>query len=308
MNILFRGLRAISAAVATASLVLAGNASADAATLATMDNSVTAETTAAAVEKVTGTADVRTDLTANRDSTGRILSGPKVDIPSRASGTLLLPAKGSSLGLKLPVLTDKPATISRSGTVVYADEDKPADIAVQPLTNGDVRTLVSIKNISAAHEYRFGTTLPKGARLVPVAEFAPELNTGEILVQDGTGDFIGAFDIPWARDANGRPVQTNYRIEGNTIVQTVEFDEETAFPVIADPWWKTAGKVAMCAGTIGGFIAGNALLVTKAAKFGGVFRGAKLIVQAGNREERIKLIIAMFGEVTGIGAVIKSCA
>jgi hypothetical protein len=285
MNILFRGLRAISAAVATASLVLAGNASADAATLATMDNSVTAETTAAAVEKVTGTADVRTDLTTNRDSTGRILSGPKVDIPSRASGTLLLPAKGSSLGLKLPVLTDKPATISRSGTVVYADEDKPADIAVQPLTNGDVRTLVSIKNISAAHEYRFGTTLPKGARLVPVAEFAPELNTGEILVQDGTGDFIGAFDIPWARDANGRPVQ-----------------------VIADPWWKTAGKVAMCAGTIGGFIAGNALLVTKAAKFGGVFRGAKLIVQAGNREERIKLIIAMFGEVTGIGAVIKSCA
>lgn len=71
--------------------------------------------------------------------------------------------------------------------------------------------------------------------------------------------------------------------------------------------WDTAWKVTKCVGAIGAFIAGNALLVTKATKFGGVLKGAKLIVQAGNKEERIKLLIAIFGEVTGISTIATAC-
>ncbi|WP_370260498.1 hypothetical protein [Streptomyces sp. V4I8] len=71
--------------------------------------------------------------------------------------------------------------------------------------------------------------------------------------------------------------------------------------------WSTAWKVTKCVGAIGAFIAGNALLVTKAAKIGGVLKGARLVVQAGGKEERIKLLIAIFGEVTGISTVATSC-
>ncbi|GAA3087787.1 hypothetical protein ACFQ0X_19610 [Streptomyces rectiviolaceus] len=71
--------------------------------------------------------------------------------------------------------------------------------------------------------------------------------------------------------------------------------------------WDTAWKVTKCVGAIGAFIAGNALLVTKATKFGGVLKGAKLIVQAGNKEERIKLLVAIFGEVTGISTIATAC-
>ncbi|TGB08417.1 hypothetical protein [Streptomyces sp. MZ04] len=71
--------------------------------------------------------------------------------------------------------------------------------------------------------------------------------------------------------------------------------------------WDTAWKVTKCVGSIGAFIAGNALLVTKATKFGGVLKGAKLIVQAGNKEERIKLLIGIFGEVTGISTIATAC-
>ncbi|WP_030669970.1 hypothetical protein [Streptomyces sp. NRRL B-1347] len=71
--------------------------------------------------------------------------------------------------------------------------------------------------------------------------------------------------------------------------------------------WSKAWKVTACVGTIGGFVAGNALLITKAKKYGGVLKGAKLIVQAGNKQERLKILVAMFGEVTGISAVAKSC-
>lgn len=55
------------------------------------------------------------------------------------------------------------------------------------------------------------------------------------------------------------------------------------------------------------FVAGNALLVTKAAKLGGVAKGAILIVRAGTREEKLKLLLATFGEVTGISAVATAC-
>ena len=39
----------------------------------------------------------------------------------------------------------------------------------------------------------------------------------------------------WAKDAEGKSVPTHYEINGNTITQVVEFDENTAFPVVADP-------------------------------------------------------------------------
>lgn len=69
----------------------------------------------------------------------------------------------------------------------------------------------------------------------------------------------------------------------------------------------TAWKITKCAGALGMFVAGNALLVTKAAKLGGVAKGAILIVRAGTREEKLKLLLATFGEVTGISAVATAC-
>ncbi|WP_139319185.1 MULTISPECIES: hypothetical protein [unclassified Pseudonocardia] len=70
---------------------------------------------------------------------------------------------------------------------------------------------------------------------------------------------------------------------------------------------ETAWKVTKCAAAIGAFIAGNTLLISKAAKFGGVLKGAKLIMQAGTREEKNKLILAMLGEVTGISTIHSNC-
>ncbi len=72
-------------------------------------------------------------------------------------------------------------------------------------------------------------------------------------------------------------------------------------------WWDTTKRVTACIGAVGAFVAGNGLLVTKAAKFGGVIRGAKLIAQAGSSQERWKLAVAIFGEVSGISGVVKAC-
>ncbi|MDK1472739.1 hypothetical protein QNO07_04735 [Streptomyces sp. 549] len=95
-----------------------------------------------------------------------------------------------------------------------------------------MRTLVTLKNPSAPSEYRFRVEPQPGVGLV-------EDGAGGFLLardpQDGVGEVVGALEAPWAKDANGRPVPTSYRLEGNTVIQTVETSRDTAFPVVADP-------------------------------------------------------------------------
>jgi len=62
---------------------------------------------------------------------------------------------------------------------------------------------------------------------------------------DAADRVITGFEAPWAKDANGAAVTTRYRLEGNTLVQVVDFDQNTAFPVLADPnFW----QVTRCGG------------------------------------------------------------
>lgn len=56
---------------------------------------------------------------------------------------------------------------------------------------------------------------------------------GQILMQIGT--VIETIDPAWAKDANGNTVPTHYEIRGDELVQIVDFNENSAFPVIADP-------------------------------------------------------------------------
>ncbi|MFI1472441.1 hypothetical protein [Streptomyces wuyuanensis] len=69
----------------------------------------------------------------------------------------------------------------------------------------------------------------------------------------------------------------------------------------------TAWKVTKCVGAIGAFVAGNAVMISKLRKLGGVYKGAKLVVQAGNFQDRMKALGAMFGEVTGLSMVASNC-
>lgn len=91
---------------------------------------------------------------------------------------------------------------------------------------------VLIRDASAPRSHRFAVPVPAGGRLRAAD---PAKSTGDILVLDAAGTVVGAYDGAWAQDAAGRPVPTGYRIEGATIVQTVETGAGTAFPVVIDP-------------------------------------------------------------------------
>lgn len=141
------------------------------------------------------------------------------------------------------------------------------------------------------------------------------MDTGEVFVVDSQKRVTSAFDAAWAKDANGRPVPTRYRIEGSTLVQVVDFTPGTAFPVVADPgWWKVVG----CAAAITWLIGSNLLAVAKLIKIkkyiqalGGVKAPARLVVGATTWEERMRVggsaLVGLAAELVGVAGVKSAC-
>lgn len=102
-------------------------------------------------------------------------------------------------------------------------------------TDDGVQTLIQIGDADAPSEYRFPLDLPEGGQ-------AALFDDGAVVISNASGIAVSGFRAPWAVDANGAPVPTSFRIDGNELVQVVDFEAATSFPVIADPdlgteWW-----------------------------------------------------------------------
>lgn len=153
-----------------------------------------------------------------------------VTVPWETSGTIKvkpedIPAVG--IGLK----ADRPRAVTLGGSVVHADANAPVDTVVQPTLDGGSRTLQVIKNAGAPREYRASVDIPSGSSL------RKEADGSVVIVSSDPNEPVAAIAAPWAKDAHGKALPTSYRLEGNSLIQTVSFDANTAFPVVADPWW-----------------------------------------------------------------------
>ena len=62
-------------------------------------------------------------------------------------------------------------------------------------------------------------------------------DSGGVIFQDSSGEEIGGFAAPWAKDAHNRPVTTEFVVEGQQVRQVVDVTGLAAedFPVVADP-------------------------------------------------------------------------
>lgn len=182
------------------------------------------------------------DPTSVNDTVTAEAGGVRVVLPALPTGSISLSPSAGVLGA--PVLTvnlpneiaASDAEVAVDGTVVYQAADGGADAAVQILDDGSTRVETITRDASGPHEftYTFGEGVtPRlldggGAELVQMAS-------------DGTATLIGTVERPWAVDAEGHVVDTRYRIEGNSLVQTITTDGETVYPIVADPtytyWW-----------------------------------------------------------------------
>ncbi|MFF3646507.1 hypothetical protein [Streptomyces sp. NPDC002564] len=248
MNNRQRSATGLVAAVTATSLVLAiaPSASADA-----LDRRH--QKSAASIERVTGTQDLAASSTARglaaRSLTSTDAGTVTVRVPEDTAGRVQTTAPdGSTFGLALPQdksTRDKSVQGVRAGagTIVYADAADSTDLAVQPTAEGGVRTLVSLKDEDAPTEQRFGLRIPAGAHL------AANDSGGYDIFQDSGQGFTtlkGTISAPWAKDADGKDIATSYKLEGDTLVQSIHTNDATAYPVVADPhytWGIVSGTV-----------------------------------------------------------------
>lgn len=253
------------------------------------------EDNAQSIIDVTGTEDANLDYNSSSKYTV-IADGNEalVKIPESSNDEIIIDdGLGNTTGMQLPEeVKNSEAYVSDSGIVMYQNSDENITIGVQSLqeSNDSVnfegyRTTIVIDDANAQKDYSFEYNLDEGCKLISAAEYlGDEYDTGEVYLVDNTNQIISIIDAPWAKDANGNELNTYYVIEGNKIIQHIDFDENTAFPVVADPsFWqvtKCAGTVLWVIGTTI-FTAAKIVKIKKAIKAaGGVRKAAKGIIAA----------------------------
>ena len=117
---------------------------------------------------------------------------------------------------------------SDGGPLAYeAGEDA---VIVPQIIDTYFRGIFVLESAEAPNEFSMSLSSDDALSLSPD-------ETGGIIFTDATGEEIGGFAAPWAKDARDRPVPTQYLIDGQTVRQVVDVSSLGAddFPVVADP-------------------------------------------------------------------------
>ncbi|CBT77149.1 MULTISPECIES: hypothetical protein [Glutamicibacter] len=225
-----------------------------------------------------------------------------------ASMSLTLPGKPAELAT--PDLSGVPETLIAHATEpALTTETKEASISSFETPNGS-QTLISIESAEASHTYNFPFEAPSGS----VSQLEKD---GSVSFINDEGEYVGGISEPWAYDANGKQLETSFSLSNGILTQTVEFDEHTAFPVVADP--NTVWGWTVCVATVGA----NLMPWGAAAKvgyklvkrFGSVKKGVNIIWRAyhskkgatAKRNAAVAVAGGLFAELIGINDIKQNC-
>ena len=169
-------------------------------------------------DSFTAQADTTTTTLPQQPSSGIVLDGKDPTAP------------GTAIGLPYADAADE-AQPSDLGGVTY-DNNNDSTTTALPKSDGSLQIATTITSAQAPSEYTYTITGSEGSHLQLE-------DNGMVSLLSADGNWEGGAAPPWAKDANGNPVDTTYSVDGNTLTQHIAFDETTAFPVVADPWWGT---------------------------------------------------------------------
>lgn len=180
----------------------------------------------AAAEEATVADDIRSAASSQATNAASIESDLANEV--EVKGAVVSAGTGSGTDIELQLPGTPLATEENEDLLLNVTGDDTYTTAVQDTGSGTFRALMHIESAAAPKEYRFD--LGTDGELIP-------LEDGGVTVRDLDGDLLGSFEPAWAVDALGKAVPSSYRIEGNALIQTVAFTGNTAFPVVADPFW-----------------------------------------------------------------------
>lgn len=158
------------------------------------------------------------------------VDGLQIAVPEDPDRGIVVGVGASAVTIGLPFAAEADSAVDTRVPGVAVYDNNNSSVTVPVIRNdGSVQISTVIENSSAPHEYSYVVSMPGDLTLVKGA-------SGDVFATP-EGSSIPAVYIapPWAKDANGNPVATHYEVAGATLTQVVDFTEETAFPVVADP-------------------------------------------------------------------------
>lgn len=160
------------------------------------------------------------------------VAGVDVSIPSEPTTPVTIGDGEHKIAIGLPFSSRADDAIITASATSFDNNNESSTVAVVK-KDGAVQFMTTIEGTNAPTAYEYDMDLAPGTRLV-------ETDDGGVAIVEPGGDAIAFIEAPWATDAAGSAVATEYEIHGSTLVQIVEHDEDVAYPVVADPtyyWW-----------------------------------------------------------------------
>jgi len=202
------------------------------------DAEVEVDTTAANVPGLTELLDATeatvadgVDVHANGDTAVVFDSGDaRVEVPDDPSVGVTLSSTGGTITVGVPGGPDA-GVVASDGSVVYNNAYRDTSIVVQPQIDGGVRMITVLDSPKAPTSFDYPVSLATGQSM-SLTPYGGAVVTG----QDGAT--VLEVPAPWAYDANGIPVVADYTLNGTTLTLNIHPTDTTAYPIIADPWWK----------------------------------------------------------------------
>ena len=157
-----------------------------------------------------------------------------------ASPTEALQVSANSDGVIVPSTSQLPVEVEYSGELLglwqaasgtINASASQAELTVRQDAIGSAQFKISILNSAAPIEYPF--LFKQGG-----ATLQPKLNRfGAIDLVNADGDYVAFILLPWAKSANGSEVFTEFKVDGQTLIQVVKHRElGVSYPVEADPY------------------------------------------------------------------------
>ena len=156
-------------------------------------------------------------------------------VPKVADKGITIGDRGNKITIRLPGAQSASEARAVSRGVVSYPGLNGFDNMVQA-TDAGVRMMTSISSATAPVRYEYKIDVPTGGKV--------ELCDGGAIVRGSNGTIMASVAKPWAMDAGGNPVPTQFTTDGRTLVQSVFHTAQpsVSYPVIADPsvsWgWK----------------------------------------------------------------------
>lgn len=200
-------------------------------TAAHADDGTTATEVQNAIATVPGLADTSNEVTTQSDAdsaTIATVNGMTVDVPKDADNSVKVTSGGQQITFDMPDASQaQTGTVTANGIVAYPTNGDHAN-AVQTDDNGGVRFIQVLNGPDAPEEFHYDLHLPANSSIARLAD-------GSLLVHTPTQDY--AIETPWAYDATGKKVWTQFFTDGESGIDLVvnHYGEDLTYPITADP-------------------------------------------------------------------------